>query len=189
MLKANNFTILMMITALLSCRRDKVPNFSLPPLTQTGQNTLGFLLNGKVWTNYGKRCTIAGCKENKVTAYLYKQPNGDFDFGIAGYHTLRSDTTDQSFYITTKNITTTGTFQLDSSLKRKMIFIGSRYNQWYREHKNILPDKCTVTFTRFDTINKIVSGTFTGVLYRPGNLNDSIRIQEGRFDAQLDYRR
>ncbi|ULQ57125.1 DUF5025 domain-containing protein [Flavihumibacter rivuli] len=189
MIQEYRFTILFLMLPFLSCRKEKAPDLTLPPATETGQNTLGFLLDGKVWTNYGKRCTIAGCKDNKVTAYLYKQPNGDFDFGVSADYTVTSDTTDQSFYISTTNITTTGTYQIDNNLGRGMAFIGSRYNQWYREYKNNLPNKCTLTITRFDTINNVVAGTFAGILYNPNNLNDSIRIQDGRFDAQLDYRR
>jgi len=189
MIQANKYIIVLLMFAFLSCRREKIPDLSLPPATQSGQNTLGFLLNGKVWTNYGRRCTISGCKDNKVTAFLYKQPNGDFDFGVSAGYTVTSDTIDQLFYITTTNVTTTGVYQIDNNLGRGMAFIGSQYTQWYREHKNSLPNKCILTITRFDTINKVVAGTFAGILYNPVNLNDSIQIQDGRFDAQMDYRR
>ena len=171
-----------------SCRKESVPNLALPAATQTGQNTLGFLLDSKVWNNYGRRCTIAGCNDNKVTAHLYKQPNGDFYLEISADYTVMSETIDQSFFIYTTNVTTTGNYFLDTSLNRGMTFIASRYNQTYKEYKNKQPNNCTLTITKFDTTNKIISGSFNGVIYNPANLNDSTKIQDGRFDAYLDYR-
>jgi len=174
---------------LFSCKKEEIPNLNLPAVTETGQNTLGFNLNNNVWTNYGRRCTLAGCSDNKVSAYLYKQPNGNFDLGIMADYTLMSETIDQSFSIHALNLTTVGTFPLDSSLNRGMTFIASRYNQSYKAYENQLINKCFLTITKFDTTNNIIAGTFNGILYNPMNLTDSIKIDLGRFDAQLDYKR
>jgi hypothetical protein len=182
-------TILLFTLSFLSCRREKVPDLSLPAITQTGQNTLGFLMDDKVWINYGRRCTFAGCNDNKVSAYLYKQPNGDFDLGVSAGYTVTSATIDQSFFFTTKNVTTPGVFFLDSNLNRKMTFIASNYTQFYKEYKSRFPNSCVLNITKFDTANRIIAGTFYGVLYNTTNSNDSVKVQDGRFDAQLDYRR
>ncbi len=181
--------IISVTLSFISCKKEKIPILSLPPITETGQNTLGFLLDSKVWTNYGRRCTFAGCNDNKVVAYLYKQPNGDFDLGISADYTVTSETIDQSFFFYTKNVTTTGTFYLDSNLNRGMTYIASRYNQWYKEYKNKIPNTCILTITKFDTTSKIISGKFSGTLYNPLNSKDSVKIVDGRFDSQLDYRR
>ncbi len=180
--------IFLLALSLLACRKNKVPNLSLPAETQTGQNTLGFLLDNKVWANYGRRCTFAGCKDNKVHAYLYKQPNGDFDLGVSADYTILSMAIDQSFYFHTTNVTTAGTFFIDSNLNRVMKFIASQYNQSYKEYKVKNQSTCILTITRFDTTNKIISGRFNGILHNPSDLNDSVKIEDGRFDAQLDYR-
>jgi len=172
---------------LFSCKKEGVPNLTLPAISETGQNTLGFKLDNKVWTNYGRRCTFAGCNDNKVSAYLYKEPNGDFDLSIKAGYTILSKAIDQSFEIYTKNITTTGTFSLDSSLSREMTFVANRYSQSYKEFNNKSINKCFLTITKFDTTRKIISGVFNGVLYNTSNLNDSTKIEDGRFDAQLDY--
>lgn len=187
-MKQKIFLITAIMVTLFSCRKGGIPTLSLPAITESGQNTFGFKLDNKVWTNYGRRCTIAGCNDNKVSAYLYKQPNGDFDLGITADYTVTSETVDQSFAIYTTNVTTTGTFLLDSNLKRGMTFVASRYNQSYKEFNNKSINKCFLTITKFDTTNKIIAGTFKGVLYNPSNNNDSTKIEEGRFDAQLDYR-
>lgn len=41
-----------------------------------------------------------------------------------------------------------------------------------------------VTITKFDFVNKILSGTFQGTLY---NSMDSIKITEGRFDYNFQH--
>lgn len=189
MTQAKRLFILLLVFAFLSCRREKVPNLSLPSITQSGQNTLGFLIDSNVWVNYGRRCTIAGCNDNKVEAHLYRQPNGDFDLEVSAGYSVTSETIDQMFFLYTTNVTTTGTFFLDNTLGRGMKFIASNYTQSYKEFKNRFPNNCVLTITKFDTTNRIIAGTFSGVLYNPANQTDSVRIQDGRFDAQLDYRR
>ena len=175
------------ILFLSSCRKNIIPPNSLPQITQTGQNTLGFLLDNKVWVNFGRRCTIAGCNDNKVIAHLYKQPNGDFDLEVMADYTILSEITDQSFFFYTTNVTTTGAFFLDSNLDRGMKFIASRYTQSYKEYKVKEINSCVLTISRFDTTNKIISGSFKGILHNPSNSNDSIKIESGRFDTQLNY--
>lgn len=187
-MKQSNFFLVVILTfAIYSCSKEEIPILTLPEITQTGQNTLGFNLDNKVWTNYGRRCTtLGGCKDNKVSAYLYKKSNGAFDLEIsAGYN---ADTIDQAFYITTTSITSTGTFILDSNLNRTMTFFANQSSQFFQVYKNRQPNKCFLTITRFDTTSKIIAGFFNGTLYSIFNLNDSVKIENGRFDAKLDYR-
>jgi len=100
---------------------------------------LGILIDSNVWVNYGRRCTIAGCNDNKVEAHLYRQPNGDFDLEVSAGYSVTSETIDQMFFLYTTNVTTTGTFFLDNTLGRGMKFIASNYTQSYKEFKNRFP--------------------------------------------------
>ena len=118
-----------------------------------------------------------------------KQPNGSFELSVTADYTILSKTIDQSFGIFTVNTTTPGTYQLDYKLGRGINFIASRYNQSYKEYDNKFSNTCSLTITKLDTINRIIAGTFSGVLYNPTNLGDSIKITDGRFDAQLIYRK
>ena len=183
----NKLLLLILFFAIHSCKKEGTPNVALPAITQNGQNTLGFNLDNKVWSNYGKRCTgLGGCKENKVSAYLYKELNGDFNLEIsAGYNTK---TIDQVFYISTKNIISTGTFNIDSSLNQHIAFFANQSAPFLQQYKNRQPNKCFLTFTTFDTTNKIIAGVFNATLYNSINLNDSVKIENGRFDAKLDYK-
>ena len=181
------FVLSVCIISSFSCRKDAIPNLTVPVATQTGQNTLGFLLGSNVWANYGRRCTtLGGCKDNKVTALLYKQNNGNFFFEInAGF---TADTIDQLFSIAATNITNAGTIALDSNLNHTVTFYANRNTGSIRIYQNRLAGKCAVTFTKFDTVARIVSGFFYATLYNTTSLNDSIKIESGRFDAQLSYR-
>lgn len=180
-------TLLFAILVTTACQKEGIPTLDLPPITMSGENTLGFLLDDQVWANHGRRCTITGCQYNQVEAHLYRQPNGDLDLEVTAAFTLTVDTIDQAFYFYTTNVTTTGTFPLDSTLQRGMTFVASRYTQWYKEYKSNDFHPATLTITRFDTTNLIIAGTFSGVLYNPADLRDSVSIREGRFDAQLDF--
>lgn len=187
MTQTTRLITLLLSLAAISCRREQIPNLSLPSITQTGQNTLGFLIDNKVWTNYGRRCTFAGCKDNSVKAICYKEQNGAFILSISADYTILSKTIDQSFTFNTTNIATTGTFSMDSSAGHRVSFIANRYTQYYKEYINISPDKFYLSITKFDTTNKIVSGTFAGVLYNQNNTTDSLTLKDGRFDIQLEY--
>lgn len=188
MTQKTRLIILLFTFTAFSCRREQIPALSLPSLTQTGQNTLGFLLDNKVWTNYGRRCTfLGGCNDNKVTAEFYKQPNGDFVLSVSAAYNVASQNLDQYFAFSTTNITNTGTVSLDSSAGHQVLFIANSSSQSYKDYTNSLPGKFQLTITRFDTTNKIVSGTFGGVLYHRFNFADSLKLQDGRFDIQLEY--
>jgi hypothetical protein len=184
MIQSKNLSILLLAFIFLSCRQEPVPHLSLPLITHTGQNTLGFLVENRIWTNYGRRCTIAGCNDNRVKGQFYKQPNGDFILSIGAAYTVTSQSIDQSFGFVTTNITAPGTYVLDSSLGHQVLYVANHYSQFY---KNRLPDNFFLTITKFDTTNQIIAGTFKGALYNRTNLADSVIIQDGRFDAQFEY--
>jgi len=45
------------------------PTLQLPAATAVGANTLGFQVNGRVWTTYGQTCVFLGpCRDNTLTA-------------------------------------------------------------------------------------------------------------------------
>jgi len=115
------------------------------------------------------------------------QQNGEFILSVSADYTILSKTIDQSFTFNTTNISTTGTFSMDSSAGHRVLYIANRYSQTYKDYINILSNKFYLNITKFDTINKIVSGTFAGVLYDQNNIADSTVLKEGRFDIQLEY--
>lgn len=187
MRKKIHSALVLLTLFIVSCKKDRtLPVLSLPAITETGQNTLGFLLDNKVWSNHGRRCTIAGCRDNKVRAHLYKGPNGNFELDMRAGHSVMSEKIDQSFSFYAENVTSPGTFYLDSSLNSGMTFIADLYTQSFKEYRNKFPNTCVLTITRFDTTAKVISGRFRGTLFNPFDSNDSVIIADGRFDAQLE---
>ena len=65
------------------CTRSKTPEpeLQLPPATAVGANTLGFQVDGRVWTTYGQTCVYSGlCHDNSLSAKV--------DRGLGGLRRL-----------------------------------------------------------------------------------------------------
>ncbi|KAA3438764.1 DUF5025 domain-containing protein [Rufibacter hautae] len=173
---------------LTSCRKDELPPPSLPPATQTGQGTLGFLLRDvEVWSSHGRWCTFtyANCEDNVVTAFYPRSPSRGYELEVSAARTFNS--VDQAFGIVVEGITATGTYALEEGKGGKMVFSDYVGPQTEKVYRNSVPNTSTLKVTRLDTIEKVVSGTFSGVLYNTKDPDDSIAVQDGRFDARLKY--
>ena len=59
----------------------EVTSFSLPPATQTGANTLGFVVEGQVWRDYGMSCSLTKslCDSNQVRVDQYATNHAMYD--------------------------------------------------------------------------------------------------------------
>lgn len=81
-----NTFILVFIVILFSnarCRKDQIDSNGLPPATQEGENTLGFLLNGQPWTPQGNNGT--------ANLSLYYDPTFSGGvFNLAAYKIINS---------------------------------------------------------------------------------------------------
>lgn len=169
---------------------DGLPDLKLPNESQEGLSTLGLVIDGKIWTNYGTRCTYAGCTENKVTATLDKYRVGlvdYFELSISANYTVRGKEIDQSFVISCKNITEPGTYVLDNSNEGRMIFTANMYAHSFKQFDNNGSTNSILQITKLDTINNIISGEFKGLLSNPVKLTEKVEIDQGRFDSKLDY--
>ncbi len=160
-----------------SCCKDENEE-TLPPETQTGANTFGCLVNGKVWLNGG----YAPFPSSNLYASVY--PN-EFVIGA-----LKSnDNMYQSIFIDVKAPISIGKFNLNSE-NHQAKFADGITNCYYQTDS--ISSKGTLEITKFDSINKIVSGQFSFIAfkYKPttiaviGNCDSTINITEGRFDIK-----
>lgn len=162
----------MAIACILSCKKDP-----LPKPTQTGANMMACRVNGEKWIA-GDYLTTKGAptgwydKQNKV-------------LNIYGKHIDKR--LNRTITITVKNVAATGTYSL----------VNSPFSQGFCGIFDFRPDKYyytdyqnsgSITFTRFDTVNRIYSGTFSFkatryVATNVANSTDVIRITDGRFDV------
>ena len=149
----------------------------LPPATQTGANTYGCLLNGKVWLPGG----IIG--NSSLDVQYYK---GLF-FISAGKK--MGDTVLQAIRWSYKPVYGPGTYYFKNAPS------GGPPGAGFADYKNTscgnyqAVDKDSlqnwVTVTKLDSVNRIVSGTFN--LFFTENGCDTLRITNGRFDAIYFY--
>lgn len=177
------FAILVIIIVFtITCKKDpaKLP---LPPITQEGRNTFGFKVNGEDWVPYHK-CEIFG------------NPCGQLSTGFIPYtnNILPTDLDWQVQKVIGKDFTEGLTI---SSWQRPISKAGDIFDSLsisflakdgftYESYGGINnPRKKSTdhfTITKLDTVNNIISGTFSFLLYR---YQDSIEITDGRFDLKL----
>lgn len=181
-------TMLICLTSCESCDRDYPEiDFQLPAETQTGANTIGFMLGSEVWTNYGKDCSPYGCSENPETFYQLPNPydSRKYYFSLNSVKRIRENKVDrlyQSFNFDIERMDSLKTYNLDGiNYKNWVNFYDQISNKSYRLH----PERpnFNVTLTRLDSTAYIFSGRFEGVLFNDMDLTDSVVIRQGRFDV------
>ena len=146
----------------------------LPPITQTGANTFGCLLNGQAW--------IPKDRYGQATFHMDVDPT--FQNGVFGVSAIRyyADGKFQSISIGSDSCTNGGIYLLPYIHTRAQYAdygISIIISSWNTG------TTCTgnLNITRYDLQNRIFSGTFEYTIYRTGT--DTMRITNGRFDAKL----
>jgi hypothetical protein len=152
------------------------PEEQLPPETQIGANTFGCLVNGKPWTPKGFKGPLVG--PNFDVVYDPSHEGGNLD--IQTYRV--EDGEDSYITIFAFGISNQGVYSLDlpaSSPRR-----GAYYAQFcdYNDDDEIYR-KGSLTITKLDMQQRIVSGRFEFVLAKQGC--DTIKVTQGRFDKKL----
>ncbi|MBL0743698.1 hypothetical protein [Chryseolinea lacunae] len=168
---------------------DKAPDLVLPEKSVEGLNTLGFMVNDCVWSNYGIRCVGTRCNDNFVTAQLQKEAEKPFALSISAAFTVNRLGIDQQFLLEANGITSTGVFSLDSLEGEQMIWVENMDEKYFKEFVLTRQSHGELVINHYDTLFGIVSGEFNGVLFNPQRPAETITIRHGRFDAELQYKR
>lgn len=174
--------------AAMGCRDKDEYNPQLPPITQTGANTFGAVINGKVmvprsstsrnWSflGSGHSCTYYGkgiyqdkyevinasdCKETRRgRIYIYMENYNNNSTPIGTYAFEDSN----------------GSYD-DDIIKPKGIMMNCYLNN---VRYLSIANTGSITITRND--DEVISGTFSCKLRNKDNPNDIIEIKDGRFD-------
>jgi hypothetical protein len=184
-------SILLLFLTLASCSKDnnnpKDPIFSLPPETQTGANTFGVTINGKVYiprdptgTNWGgqqgKGMYLTGLYDSNYNYREIVVVDGASSVGfkmvihienlsaIGDYILKQSNFQDQIDSVPYNNIF----FKIWDNNIHNYAYYGSIENQG------------VINVTKLS--NGIFSGRFAGKFVRYDNPNEFIQITDGRFD-------
>ncbi len=176
--------VLLLCLSLGSCnwfsKKDE-PRPDLPPETQTGANTFGCKINGQIWTPGGRRGGLPGTVPNVDVIFDPGLCGGNLDAKI-----FQSENGNQSFFsLFGCSLTEPETFNLDGpngSPDWRLSYIDGSTSCSYSVG-NSLYSSGTITFTKVDFPNRIVSGRFECTFYVPNC--DTLRITEGRFDFKI----
>ena len=164
-------------------------NLQVPPLTETGANTFGCLINGEVWANFGETYVheeLGGqLAPNRVRSSFFADTAGDSTFFITGTYTLsRKGTalkeTTMSLSVP-KNGRLVGTHQLSAASHCYYIDL-LHFVNYYNHDRNpitVIIKKDSIT----PGLHHVVSGTFSGMFYGSLGTTDSLRIVDGVFDT------
>ena len=163
----------------------------LPAATQTGANTFGCIINGQVFYPRDGQSSLlfGGTKglkfwgDHTLNQNLYNEievknakdglPASDMIIHLQGLH--QSGAGNYSLKATNFQNSIDGLMQ--NYIYAKIYTTASGNWRYYGSYEN----SGAVTITRYDFLNRICSGTFTGKL-RIINGTEEVEIQNGRFD-------
>jgi hypothetical protein len=158
--------------------RRKDPETQLPPETQTGANTFGCLLNGKVWLPEGFRGPLVSPNFEVVYDPTYKEGW----LSVNAFQYLDNETI--GIGISGASIAQIGTYPLNKPVVEPARAAGYSSNACeYLGNLQGVYCNGSLTITRLDMQQGIVSGRFEFVLAKQGC--DTIKVTQGRFDKKL----
>ncbi len=178
---------------IISCsKNDDGP--SLPPITQTGENTFGCFINGRLLVPRNGTGTTAGPDNglkfiasgtgnppnydyNEINVQDFVSPNGgSIDIHIINLH----ENGEGNFEIMESNCERF--FQANPTVNiRCRYFDGENYDYYCS-----IEGTGYLNISRYDYENRIVSGTFNFRARNENKPTDIIEITEGRFDIKWD---
>jgi len=169
---------------LVNCKKDDFDADGLVPATQSGKDTGDFLLNGQPYRP-GRGSAYPG---PAVGAYWSNIRGGRKMTVIMGRQFERDDT---GLNIVLPRITGPGTFTITEGVSPVIIAGNKPYVLYSATHPSPARHFLTgptaigrVEVTRYDTVARVVSGTFEAKL-REYQGQDSVVLTKGRFDCKF----
>jgi hypothetical protein len=183
-------SILLLFLALASCSKDsttKDKTFALPPETQTGANTFGVTINGKVYiprdptgTNWGgqqgKGMYLTGLESSNYNYTEIVVVDGASTVGFKIIIHIENPAPVGSYSLFQSNFQD----QIDSVSENHIFFKIWETNINNYAYYGSLENQSILNIKRSD--NGILSGNFSGKFFRYDNPNEFIQITDGRFD-------
>ena len=177
----------------ISCSEDKEadPLAMLPAISQTGANTFGCLVDGKVFYPRDERVGALFSPSPMNGVEIYGSPNGQeyTEFYVVNYVTgkpavmmvLHLEGLHQTGMGTYTWGETNFQYNIDGPMHNYMYceVYNAETNDW--RYYGSFENSGSVIITHYDFDNRIVSGTFSGTV-RKRNSTEVIEIKDGRFD-------
>src|SRR5215203_6851426 len=170
--------LIFIILSASRCKKDPINHIDqLPPETQTGANTFGCLIDGKVFLPKGN--PLSG----PIKTAQYQFVNGKQGFGVSGSR-KESDGSVKLVGIGGDSISlSVATFDLTKFNTSGSYYGGYSELSFSNPGNDFFTNEINrgqLVIKQFDTVNQIVSGTFW---FDAKNINGQIvQVREGRFD-------
>lgn len=167
---------------LLSCNRDRDKNVNpnvLPDATQSGANTAGALVDGKIWVATTKKINTVGgqgtyCEKYNGYTHIQIDLRNVSDNSRIYFETDILNMELNKMYYLTENT--------NSGDTNFALFSDNNFKAYYTQPNSVYIG--SFKLTRLDLQNQIVSGTFEfKAVDTDGN---TVNITEGRFDKRFD---
>ena len=153
----------------------------LPPITQTGANTFGCLVDGKAWLPNGSKPQSGG---PNIQVYVDPTFQGGA-FYVTGHQYKIPGST---ISIGSGNCTNTGIYNLSTNANAASYLksvLGSLSCELRSDDSGTFKNGFFIV-TKYDLNTGIFSGTFEFKLYNSQSLcGDTVRITNGRFDVKI----
>ena len=182
-LKHSRVLLLLPLLGMGKCERDPAPVFTLPPVTQTGANTIGFVVDGRVWQNYGKAPYTANLSDNLKADYATQFKKLYVDASQTALNVR------EIFGFELDSLAGVGVYQttnkpVPNSIPRAVRALGFGDELTNIYYSSLLKGaKATITITKLDTIQRIIAGTFEGTLRQKDDSTKLVHVTDGRFDV------
>lgn len=173
-------SLILLIVSIVACEteRDPLPT-ELPPITEEGNNTFGCMIENEIYVPEIRRTSwsIPGLQSDPIEFTFPHFP--DYYFIVSTVRLVDEDDELKdvflSFHIDT-SVIKTGNYQFS--------YISVEYENTYY-YLDTTINKGMVNISRYDSINKIISGTFDFSVIDKNNTNSKIlNITKGRFDLK-----
>ncbi|MCW3073458.1 MAG: hypothetical protein JWP69_527 [Flaviaesturariibacter sp.] len=172
---------LCLLLSSVNCKKPKTVTRTeldkLPPVTQTGANTFGCLINGQAYIPKGS----TGPQPN---FYVIVDPSFNGDLEISTYRLENGIM--QGFSLSCYGVLSTGTFPIPNINGSHIVYakkVGSNECHFVASSSNYKSGFLKIT--KYDLQNGNVAGEFEVKLYDATISCDTIRITNGRFDYKL----
>ncbi|MET3980483.1 hypothetical protein ABIB39_003082 [Mucilaginibacter sp. UYP27] len=160
-----------------TCKKEKINTGKLPPITQTGENTFGATVNGKVFlpkVNFGNYTVKLAVSYSLNPQQLQMIANNtDSNDGF-------------NFIFNDVSFNTGDIIQLSQLVvgKRNVAMAGYSITRETGGSYDIVPPLTgTLTVLKFDVTQKIFAGTFS--FEAVNSLGEKVIVKDGRFDLKL----
>jgi hypothetical protein len=170
----NTFSVIALVSIILTCAccKKKTGVDTLPPATQEGKNTMGYMYDGKPVIVEGVyTAPLTGCHSG--VAYIKNGSNFELQGRRCGFPTLTLHIGKPTNYVGEINFNKKPITVLDSYGELDLMFVGELY-----QTNDSVVGKVTIT----KASNNIISGTFQFDCINIDTKQTRIKVTDGRFD-------